>query len=422
MGRASGLRVIAGVAVFALAAPVAASPLRLFGFGGKSPATVGTGAASVDDYESTFLNPAGLAHTRKRLTIGGLVGTFSLELDDDKVDTDLANGTVFGLAVPLAFGGALKDRVGFALGLYIPNNTLNKVSSPFPGEPSFTLLENTAHVIAVQIATGVKINDRWSVGAGTRILAALRGLIDVRGDPAGRFITRSEQQMILHFAPVVGARFVQSDTVAWGVNITGESRSRYDVTVKSDLGDAIPVQLPQLLMAGTPQYDPLAVVVEAGWRAKPSLRLTGHLAYERWSQLPLPTIDPVVGHEAVQEPPDYRDTVVPKVAVEWGKRTGDTQWDLRGGYAFHFTPAPEATGQQSLLDNHRHVLAYGMGVSWPGTKLPIRVDAWVQVHVLQPRSHTKDAAAFDAEHPPPFDTIDTKGWILAGGLATGVDL
>ncbi len=416
----------------ALAAPAPASPLRLFGFGGRSPATVGTGAATANDYESTFLNPAGLADTDKRLTLGGLVGTFSLKVDcaggtsercnESPVDTDLATGTVFGLAVPLAFGGALKDRVGLAVSLYIPNKTLNKVASPFPGDPSFTILENAAHVIAVQVATGVRINDRWSVGGGTRILAALRGKIDVRGDPAGRFTTRSEQQMLLDFAPVLGARFVQSDTLSWGLNITGESRSDYNITIDSDLGDAIPVQLPQLLMAGTPQYDPLTVVVEAGWRAKPSLLLTGHLAYERWSQMPLPTLDPVVGHEAVQEPPDYHDTVVPKLAVEWVARTGDTRWDLRGGYAFHFTPAPEATGQQSLLDNHRHVFAYGTGISWPGTKLPIRIDAWVQFHVLQPRRHTKDAAAFDAEHPPPFETVDTDGWIFAGGLTTGVDL
>jgi hypothetical protein len=418
----SWARIAGALCVLLTVAPAAASPLRLFGYGGRSPATGGTGVASTTDYESVLLNPAGLAHTHKRLTIGGLLGQVSLKIDDADVDTDLANGTVFGLSVPIGFGGALKDRVGFALGLYIPNETLNKVKSPFPGEPSFAILENAAHVIAIQLATGVKIDSNWSVGVGTRILASLRGAIDVQADSAGRFTTRSEQQLITDFAPVIGVRYRQSDTITWGVAVTGKSESSYDITVKSDLGVSVPITLPGLLMAGTPQYDPLTAAFEIGWRSSPSLLLSGYLAWEHWSAFPLPTEDPVVGGEPKQVQPDYHDTLVPKISAEWTLHAGHTRIELRGGYGFIMTPAPEQSGPQSFLDNHRHVLASGVGLSWPTAKFPLRIDTWVQFHVLQPRSHTKDAAAFTPSNPPPFDTVDTGGSIVAGGLTLGVDL
>ena len=51
----------AAALVFVLAAPPAqASPLDLFGVGGRSPAMAGTGVADTSSYEAAFLNPAGV--------------------------------------------------------------------------------------------------------------------------------------------------------------------------------------------------------------------------------------------------------------------------------------------------------------------------------------------------------------------------
>jgi len=416
------LAVVVVVVVLAVAIPAQASPLRLFGYVGRSSGTGGVGAATADDFESVYHNPAGLAFARKRLTVGGLVGTFDLRFDDDGADTELARGQIFGLAVPIPFGGALRDRVGLAVGLYVPNQTLNKAKAPFPGAPSFAIIEHAAHVISFQLGVGVRINERWAVGVGTRVLAALRGKIKILGDPAGRFTTRSEQQMVTKFAPVAGVQFRQSAAWSWGLNVTGVSRSGYDIKVSSDLGDAVPLDLPPLRIAGTPQYDPLTVVIEGAHRPTPALLVTAHLAYEHWPMYPVPTENPVddptveTGVSA-----GYHPIVVPKLAVDWTAMTAPITLQLRGGYSFAMSPAPEQTSQQSLFDSHRHVLATGLGIYLPDEWLPIRFDFWLQLHYLQPRRHTKDLGAFP-DGPPPFESMNTDGTIFAGGMTVGVDL
>jgi hypothetical protein len=66
----------------------------------------------------------------------------------------------------------------------VPRDRLiNRAQAPFPGEPTYVLLANRAHVVAVQVGLGARITDRWSVGAGVVALAVLRGGIDVAPTP-----------------------------------------------------------------------------------------------------------------------------------------------------------------------------------------------------------------------------------------------
>src|SRR6185437_6481989 len=163
-----------------------ASTMDLFGFGGRSPALAGTGIASTTDYEATFLDPAGLADVhRKSATVGLLYGDFALRLAGQDTHTSPARGSIIGAVVPMPLGGALKDRVGLGFGFYVPLDTLNQAKAPYPGDPSFALLANRSQVIAVQVGLGVRVNPRWSVGAGVIALAALTGTINVTTDPAG---------------------------------------------------------------------------------------------------------------------------------------------------------------------------------------------------------------------------------------------
>src|SRR5690606_32003913 len=115
------------------------------------------------------------------------------------------------------------------------------------------------------------------------------------------------------------------------------------------------------------QYDPLTVAVEAAWQWRPGVRLGAQLAYQRWSAYPPPTRTPVDGKPAPPSP-GFHDIAVPRVAAEWALRLGATHVSARGGYSFVLSPAPEMSGPASLLDNHRHVVAAGIGVAWPGTR------------------------------------------------------
>jgi long-chain fatty acid transport protein len=410
-------RLAFAMALVAAAAPASASPLDLFGFGGRSPGLAGAGVASAEDFDAVYLNPAGLAYaTRKRATVGGLAAAMRLELGADAYPVEGPRGLEIGGQVPMPLGGALRDRVGLGFGFYVPSEAINRARAPFPGEPSFVLLESRAFVVGLLVGVGVKVTPRLAVGLSVNALAVLRGTIDVTIDGAGRFTTQSEQRLLTRFAPILGARYRLRDDLDLGLAVRAPSRSDYDITVTSDLGDALPLTLPEIAIAGTAQYDPLTVAAEAAWRVLPSLTLTGHLAWHRWSAFPRPTRNPVEGNPP-QPDLGFRDIVVPRAAVEYRRPALGGEVTTRAGYAFHLSPAPEQRGRELLLDNHRHQLGLGLGVAWPGRALPLHVDGWVQVHHLVHRRHDRDPAV-----PGDQRSFATAGDLVVGGVTVGVDL
>jgi long-subunit fatty acid transport protein len=397
-----------------------ASTLDLFGFGARSPAMAGLGAATSVDYEAVYLNPAGLAEARyKRATVGVVVADFRTKMDGAVVG-ESGTGTLLGGVVPMPLGGWAKDRIGLGFGFHIPNDTLNRVRAPYPGEPSFVLLENRSHVIAIQIGVGVAATERLTVGATVVALAALRGTIDVTTDAGGRFTADSQQRLIAQLSPVFGARWRQNDRLSFGLVVHFPVRSDYDIAVTSDLGDAIPLELPEIRIAGNAQYDPFSVVAEVAWKAGDDLTLSGAVAYQRWSAFPLPTKNPVTGTPA-QQPANFSDRPVPRLGAEWSHRVGSARLFARGGYAFLWSPAPEMRGQQSLLDNNRHVFGLGLGLSLGG-RVPLHVDLYGQVHHLMSRRHVKDPALQPPGEAAPFDAISTSGNVLVAGATVGIDL
>lgn len=414
------LRGIGVVLAIVLAAPggAGASPLELFGFGGRSPALAGGGVAVARGYESVYLNPAGLAGVeRQRLTFGTAAAHFALEIDEGDAGVDDTTSVLIGGAVPIGLGGALADRVVLGLGFHIPNRALVRVDRPVIGAPTFALLDNRAEAIGINVALGVKVSERLSVGAGVLTLAQLRGRITVSEDAAGAFITRSNQNLITHFAPIAGVRYDATDELRLGLTARAPSRSDYEIEVDTDV-TSIPLSLPELAIAGNAQYDPLMVALGAGWRLRPALTLIAELEYRRWSGFPRPTENPVVGDTAPPAP-GFSDTVVPRLAVESRFYQGSVDLTGRAGYAFHLSPAPEMSGRITLLDNHRHAASLGLGVELHGP-VPLAIDVWAQAHLLQSRTHAKNPDAFEGE--PPFTQIRSSGQVFTGGLTVGVEL
>ena len=396
----------------------AASPLELFGFGGRSPALAGGGVAVASGYESVYLNPAGLAGVdRQRLTLGTAGARFSLEIDDRDAGIDDTTALLIGGALPIALGGALKDRVVLGLGFHIPNRALVRVDRPITGEPTFAILDNRAEAIGINVGLGVELDERWSAGIGVLTLAQLRGRITVSEDAGGAFITRSDQSLVTHFAPIAGVRFAATDSLRLGLTARAPSRSDYEIEVDTDV-TSIPLSLPELAIAGNAQYDPLMIALGAGWQLGPDLAVIGELEYRRWSGFPRPTENPVVGDTAPPAP-GFSDTVVPRLAVESLLYRGAVDLTGRAGYAFFLSPAPEMTGEITLLDNHRHAASLGVGIELDGA-VPLVIDVWAQAHLLHSRTHDKDPAAFEDE--PPVPRVSSSGRVFTGGLTVGVDL
>jgi hypothetical protein len=405
----------AGLVLYALLAgarAAEASPLQMFGIGGDSPGRAGTGAADVEGFEGVYLNPAGLGGTpAKRFTVGTLLGDFELQGVERTVDA--AIGIEIGVTTPVRFGGSWKDRVGLGLGFYVPTNVITKARAPRPGTPFYALLENRAQTVGVQVGFGVALTPRWSVGLSMLTLAALKGSIHVASDPAGRFTTTSEEQLVTDVAPIVGVRWKEGGALALALTARASSQSAYDIAVTNELGEILPVTLPELRFAGIAQYDPLTVAVEAAWRPAPAWLVTTQLSWENWSRFPLPVENPVADMPA-EEPTGYHDVVVPRVGAAYTHAAGDElALTARAGYFFAWSPAPEMTGQQALLDNHRHVVSLGFGLIAAKLAVPLHVDAWFQWHKLVARHN---------DRPDPEPDVDTKGSILVGGLTVGVDL
>lgn len=406
----------------ALASPSAqASPLELYSFGGRSSGMAGAGVATAHSFDCVYLNPAGLGSIRKKYIAGGLsYGVLDLELNGRASAAQNTIGTTFGVVVPLNLRGALRDRLTLGLGILVPQNAVARARAPAIGEPTFALLDSRSEVVGIQVALGYVISPRLSAGIGVLALGTLVGAISVDVDGAGRFITRSEQELQSDFAPVLGLRYADPNA-RWrsGLAVRGASSAGFDIEVTNRLGMSLPLSLPTLSLAGIPQYDPASVSAELAYELFASTNIALQLEYKRWSAYPLPTENPLPAGQALPGA-DFSDTVVPRASAEWLQRYGDTQLAIRGGYAFLYSPAPEMKGAQSLVDNHRHQLAMGMGLGFPDTDYPFQIDAWVQLHQLMARSHRKDPGLVDDGGVS--DTIRGTGRIVITGITIGVEL
>jgi len=421
--RGFGLSAVLALAL-AIGVPQAASssPLELYGFGARSSAMAGSGVSTCPGFDCVYLNPARLGWIRTKSVAGGFsYGDFSLRINGQRSPAENTKATTFGLVVPLTLGGSLSGKLSLGLGILVPRAAVARARSPEVGTPSFALLDSRSEVVGVQLALGYAISERFSAGIGVLVSGTLSGEILVDVDGAGRFITRSEQKLKSDLAPVLGFAFKsrtktgKSARYRIGASVRGASEAGYDIEIDNNLGAQLPLSLPKLLVVGTPQYDPASLAVEFGLQLSPKLGAQLQLDYKRWSAFPLPTENPIELGPPLPSA-NFRDTVVPRAALEWKSSLSGLALALRSGYSFVYSPAPEMSGVQSLLDNHRHVGSVGIGFSLPDTSHGLRLDFWMQEHRLIRRDHAKDDQSAELR------TIRSEGSIRIGGMTLGVDL
>lgn len=364
-----------------------ASLPELLSLGPRSSAMAGTGVSVADDWEATYQNPAGLAQSQTKLSLGFVYGGYRLRIDDAPQDLTHPAGIQIGASVPLPLGGILKDRVGIGLGLYLPAGVVNRVAVPYPEVPRAVLLDSRTEVVSVLVGLGIRLPWGLRIGGGVLALAALVGDIIIRPDGTGRITTISEEQLTVDYAPIVGARWSpQSERVQLGLTFRGASRSSYLLRLHTELGDAIPLGLPLISFAGIAQYDPLQLAAESSVRLSPHLQLVGQLVWKKWSDYRYP-IEPATVDSPPLPKPGFHDTVVPRVAVEYVAPTPPAvRLTLRGGYFFEWTPTPTQPPDddgKNLVDASRHALCIGLGLSLTG-KVPLDIDLFGQAHLLAP--------------------------------------
>jgi long-subunit fatty acid transport protein len=384
-----------------LAGSARASAPDLYGYGARSSALAGAGAADASGYDAAWANPAGLAYApRLRLTVGWVQGGSSLRMDGDDRSVEATRGVLVGAALPLPFTGALRERLAFGIGLYLPSGVLNRALAPFPDQPRLALLESRSQVVSVLTALSVRLLPNLSIGAGLSTLAALTGEIHLQPDSAGHISSLVTEQLAWAFSPVIGVRWQPIDELRLGLTGHGVSRDDYELRITSELGSLLPIGLPVLRLGGTAQYDPLQLQAEGALRLRGWLTVLAGATYKRWSDFPLPTTNATAATPA-QPDTGYHDTVVPRAALEASTDWGNAKVQLRAGYFFEMSPAPRDA--PVLLDADRHVFCAGAGLTWPLGTGALQLDAFAQWHKLagSPRA---------------------SGQLLVAGATLGVDL
>ncbi len=415
----------------ALASIAHASPQDLFGYGGRTPALGMTGTSYAEGYEAVFANPAGLGPVRRRaLGVGFSGGAFALSLDGERSPLTPPRGMVIGFQLPLPFGDVLEDRLTIGGAFYTPAEALLRGTVRFPAVPQWTVIDR-AQVIAILLGVGFDFHgilDGLHLGVGVAALADVFGELDVRLDETNAFSSVVELQLVATYAPTAGLSY-RAD--AWGIGATyrHENQSRMDLAVRAA---DLPIDVPLLHVGGLVQYDPPTIVLEGYWRPIPDLMLVLNVTERLWNLYPGPQI-PTTSMGRNAPAPDLAPYPSPRIAAEGTVRDATLELALRAGYAFEPSPAPPARNAPRrtasgepvpddvvpyrLVDNHRHVLTAGLGLTLffaeGGERLVL--DAFGQLHVLQDRTHEIPRSA-SATAP-----MVSSGVILFGGWTLRVE-
>lgn len=420
----SGAALALGLTV---ATNASASPAELFGFGPRSQAMAGAGAAVASGFESTYMNPALLGHSRHReLSLGYQAARFALRAEGESAPGALseegAQGTFIGVVLPLPFGDVLEDRLTLGLGTYTPSDLIARARLLYPERPAYPLLTDRAQTLNFNLGLGVDVGHGLVVGAGFLALAELVGTVVVRTDSSGRVGTAVDDQLVATYAPIVGAGY-RVDATRFGLTWRGALQGDFDVVVEvNDLGSLV---VPDLNIAGVAQYDPMALQAEVGHRFG-SVEVVAGATYKRWSAFDgfrRPTVVcPPSQPDCAALTPDvveFSDVIVPRAGALWSlSPASDARAEVRAGVAFEPSPVAEQTGATNLLDSDRVVLAAGYGIELAEPLPPIRLDVFAQLHWLVPRTHVKDAAV--AADNPGAPQVESKGTVLNTGLVLGV--
>lgn len=430
---------VATAIVLAWSSVAGASPEDIFGWGARSAAMGGTGTAWASSSDAAYVNPALLSRVHQNeLVIGFSGATYNLHADGaglpGRVSVVPAKGYVIGVAVPIPFGGVLKDRIAVGLAGYTPTDVLARVSLLYPETPTYPLFADRSQVLAVRIGAGADIGWGLRVGAGVGVLASLIGNITV-ASVAGTVGADVDTQLVAEYAPTFGASY----DLPWDRGPGGEARWRVGATWRGSLTSPFSVtvdasklsslSLPLFNIAGLPQYDPEETVLEVA-REGDGWTVAAGVTWKRWSQYPglfEPTIVCPAGQTCnLLSPPQiaFSDTFVPRVGAEKSfDLPRHAALKVRGGALLEPTPVPSSLPSSlaygatahvdgpvptRFFDTTRYVLSLGGGVDF-GDVTPFSVDMYVQVHGMVDSTVST----------PPAPAANLSGYALAYGVFLG---
>jgi long-chain fatty acid transport protein len=436
-----------------LAAPAAAQPMDTYGMSSRSVALAGAVSADVEDGSANYYNPAGIVRDgRLHIGLGWFGAIHDLYLNEHSSDVDPVHGVILGLNVP----GKVGDfRFGFGLGVHLNDQRVSRTRTLPRAWPRWELYDNRPHRTYLSTHVAIQPVEWLRIGGGMAFLSYSSNQLRLRGEPNdATHLSRIEHELVGELTtiryPQVGIQLGPWENFNFGITYRGEYALDNKLVAEvgnpdgSPVNGAVVIVGPYavngyffLLTQSVNAYVPHQISFGASWQPVPELRVGMELTWLMWSLyvspigrsrviLDIDTSDlppDIAGMIRIPEnipeqmpiPANFQDRVVPRLGVEVTPyRTTDLAIQLRAGYFYEHSPAPEQMGYTNLVDTDRHTWSFGAGVDLLELRPLLPGHLSLDLHLTY--SWLPERAMIKESPIDPFGDYVAWGHIFAGGV------
>jgi len=420
-----------------------ANTWRTFGLGPRAVAMGNAFTAVADDFSAGYYNPAGLLsppgtkfgigyqYIREDLLANGVEVASSRDAD----------GIFLGGSMSIPFTDEWENRV--AIGYYFLQPLFYSIDILIPEatQPQFPLLESMGRMQILHLVAAFDFIPGVLIGGGLTISSDLGGALDLKPGVAGfggveEVLSSVDQEVHPILSGTAGllvkpGRFHPS---LKNLTIGFTWRDKHFLDLDIPVSVLLSGFILRLDLTSAFLYTPRQWVLGLGYRLSGDLLVACDVSYNEWSDYRVPSlsidtdidIPLIVLKKGVNESPDFKDTVTPRVGLEYrAYRGGMMDAFLRAGYAYEPSPVPEQTGRTNFMDSDRHAFSWGVGFAFKrlfGRDLPGRflsLDIGMAYHRLEARSNRKGPAVPSDNAGYPEIASSGNAWYFTAGFSYG---
>jgi len=346
--------------------------------------------AVADDSSAHYYNPAGLARQRDiRFDLGYAYHDPRLRFDGGDADVDLVKGLQLGVVLP---GELLERRFGVGLSMMLLDDRVTRVRALPQQQPRFVLFDNRPQRLYITANFAFEPVDHLFIGGGVTFMANTSGRLNVAGvvslDVPEETVLQGSVDVDIESARYAQAGILYAPDAPWSLGLTFRQEYFLDLQLGTFVsGDITSDALggdPLVLVEGASflfdsfnanLFSPMQLVLGASYDFGRVL-LSADVGWYRWSRFRAPASDVLIeldlGDLAFDIPPidpienpAFSDVVVPRIGVEGSVIEADHfALQVRGGYFFEDSPAPDQPGLTNYADSAKHGLSFGLGLDF----------------------------------------------------------
>ena len=402
--------------------PAQAHPLDTYGAGTRGVALGNAVTAAARGPLAAYHNPAGAGGLdTTTLQVGARTHRPQLEVNGASAGLPALGLWEVGLAGPAPLGEHIGARLGYALLLALPQESIYGLRQPDESATEFPLLGSRNQRLVLSAGLGLRVVDGLRVGGGVDLLPDVPGWVSVNLGTEGG-VTETRIDIEYRWSWRLGAQVALGGGVTVGAAYRRGRQMELDLPVQVDVTEGFPVRVQ---VTGPAYGTPHLLAAGAVWRAGPRMTVATDLSWIGYAHLgqasPTVTIldaDGRASRSFAVPSPEFVNVLSPRAGVEWLPQP----WlALRGGYGYHPTPVPPQRGETNLLDGDRHIVAAGVGWRLPslGAWGPseVHLDACLQLQIVDDVAWEKEAILVGN---PGYPTLQAGGQVVSAGLGLRV--